>query len=92
MEDERRTRNRLPLKAFLAAALAMSAVWLAHLYAQPSWPKIVSFVLGYFVGTLINEWVHQRSSRDSPHHLLNCAILPSMREVLEAALAAEQGG
>jgi hypothetical protein len=66
MEDERRVRSRLPLKAFLAAALAMSAVWLAHLYAQPSWPKIVSFVLGYLVGTLINEWVHQRSSRLVP--------------------------
>ena len=64
MQDDRRMRNRLPLKAFLAAALTMSAVWLAHLYAKPTWPKIVSFVLGYIVGTLINEWVHQRSSRE----------------------------
>jgi hypothetical protein len=30
---------------------------------DPTWAKIRSFVLGYFVGTFINEWVHQRSSR-----------------------------
>jgi hypothetical protein len=66
MEDERRTRSRLPLKALLAAAMTMSAIWLAHLYTQPTWSKIVSFVLGYLVGTLINEWVHQRSSRLVP--------------------------
>jgi predicted benzoate:H+ symporter BenE len=64
MEDERRTRNRLPLKAIMTLALAMSAVWLVQLYMQPTWTKIVSFVLGYLVGTLINEWVHQRSSRE----------------------------
>lgn len=63
MEDERRTRNRLPLKIIMTAALALSAIWLLELYMSPTWSKIVSFVLGYLVGTLINEWVHQRSSR-----------------------------
>lgn len=63
MEDERRTRSRLPLKMIMTAALATSAIWLLELYMAPTWSKIVSFVLGYLVGTLVNEWVHQRSSR-----------------------------
>jgi len=63
MEDERRTRSRLPLKAIMTLALALSALWLFELYMHATWSKIVSFVLGYLVGTLINEWVHQRSSR-----------------------------
>ncbi len=63
MEDERRTRSRLPLKAIMTLALGLSAVWLFELYMHATWSKIVSFVLGYLVGTLINEWVHQRSSR-----------------------------
>lgn len=63
MEDERRTRSRLPLKMIMTAALAVSAIWLLELYMAPTWAKIVSFVLGYLVGTLVNEWVHQRSSR-----------------------------
>ena len=67
MEDERRTRSRLPLKMIMTAALATSAIWLLELYMAPTWSKIVSFVLGYLVGTLVNEWVHQRSSRgDAP--------------------------
>jgi hypothetical protein len=41
-------------------------VWLLELYMAPTWSKIVSFVLGYLVGTLVNEWVHQRSSRVVP--------------------------
>ena len=64
MEDDRRARNRLPLKAIMTLALTLSAVWLVQLYMRPTWPKILSFVLGYLVGTLINEWVHQRSSRE----------------------------
>jgi hypothetical protein len=63
MEDDRRTRNRLPLKMIMTMALALSAIWLLELYMAPTWAKIVSFVLGYLVGTLVNEWVHQRSSR-----------------------------
>lgn len=63
MEDERRTRSRLPLRIILTLALGLSAVWLLELYLAPTWSKIVSFVLGYLVGTLVNEWVHQRSSR-----------------------------
>jgi hypothetical protein len=65
MDDgiNRRTRSRLPLKLILTAVLTVSAVWLVELYMQPTWAKIRSFVLGYFVGTFIQEWVHQRSSR-----------------------------
>ena len=63
MEDERRTRSRLPLRIIMTAALGLSAVWLLELYMAPTWSKIVSFVLGYLVGTLVNEWVHQRASR-----------------------------
>lgn len=64
MEDDRRMRNRLPLKAIMTVVLVTSAIWLYELYMMPTWAKIRSFVLGYFVGTLINEWVHQRSSRE----------------------------
>ena len=63
MEDDRRSRSRVPLRLILAAILLVSAIWLAELYMDPTWAKIRSFVLGYFVGTFINEWVHQRSSR-----------------------------
>ena len=65
MDDgiERRTRSRLPLKLILTAIAIVSVVWLAELYMEPTWAKIRSFVLGYFVGTFIQEWVHQRSSR-----------------------------
>ena len=66
MEDERRVRSRWPLRIIMTAALALSAVWLLELYMMPTWSKIVSFVLGYLVGTLVNEWVHQRSSRVEP--------------------------
>ena len=31
MEDERRTRSRLPLKAIMTLALALSALWLFEL-------------------------------------------------------------
>jgi hypothetical protein len=63
MEDDRRSRSRVPLRLILAAIFLVSAIWLAELYMDPTWAKIRSFVLGYFVGTFINEWVHQRSSR-----------------------------
>ena len=65
MDDDinRRARSRLPLKLILTAVLTVSAVWLVELYMQPTWAKIRSFVLGYFLGTFIQEWVHQRSSR-----------------------------
>ena len=66
MEDQRRVRSRLPLKAIMTVVLVTSAIWLFELYMMPTWAKIRSFVLGYFVGTLINEWVHQRSSRLVP--------------------------
>jgi hypothetical protein len=63
MEDDRRSRSRMPLKLILASVLVVSAIWLLELYMDPTWAKIRSFVLGYFVGTFIQEWVHQRSSR-----------------------------
>lgn len=63
MDEDRRSRSRLPLKLILIAVLVVSAIWLIELYMDPTWAKIRSFVLGYFAGTFINEWVHQRSSR-----------------------------
>ena len=30
---------------------------------QPTWTKIRSFVLGYFLGTFTMEWIRQRSER-----------------------------
>jgi len=66
MVDERRTRSRLPMKAIMTVVLVTSAIWLFELYMMPTWAKMRSFVLGYLVGTLINEWVHQRSSRVVP--------------------------
>ena len=63
MEDDRRSRSRMPLRMILAAVLVVSVIWLVELYMDPTWAKIRSFVLGYFVGTFIQEWVHQRSSR-----------------------------
>ncbi len=75
MEDERRVRSRMPLRIIMTAALALSAVWLLELYMKPTWSKIVSFVLGYLVGTLVNEWVHQRSSRVEP--VVRAAVAPA---------------
>jgi hypothetical protein len=63
---ERRSHSRMPLRLILTAIFIVSAVWLAELYMEPTWARIRSFVLGYFVGTFINEWVHQRSSRAAP--------------------------
>ena len=47
----------------LTAILITSALWLAELYMQPSWTKIRSFVLGYFLGSFTMEWIRQRSER-----------------------------
>ena len=77
MEDERRVRSRMPLRIIMTAALALSAVWLLELYMKPTWSKIVSFVLGYLVGTLVNEWVHQRSSRVEPRGRTPVAPAPA---------------
>jgi hypothetical protein len=63
MEDDRRSRSRMPLRVILFAVMVVSVIWLVELYVDPTWAKIRSFVLGYFVGTFIQEWVHQRSSR-----------------------------
>lgn len=61
--DERRGRSRLPLRMILTAVLLGSALWLAELYMDPTWAKIRSFVLGYFVGSFVMEWISQRSAR-----------------------------
>ena len=61
--EERRGRSRLPLKLILMALMITSAVWLTELYMQPTWPKIRSFVLGYFVGSFTMEWIRQRAER-----------------------------
>lgn len=61
--QERRTRSRAPLKLILTAVLVGCGLWLAELYADPTWAKIRSFLLGYFLGTFVMEWVWQRASR-----------------------------
>jgi len=61
--EERRRRSRTPLRLILTAILATSALWLTELYMQPSWTKIRSFVLGYFLGSFTMEWIRQRAGR-----------------------------
>ena len=65
MVEERRSRSRIPLRLILTAILITSALWLAELYMQPTWTKIRSFVLGYFLGSFTAEWIRQRSERMS---------------------------
>jgi len=64
--DERRARSRAPLKIILTAILLASALWVMELYMAPTWPKIRSFVLGYFLGSFVMTWIHQRASRSTP--------------------------
>jgi hypothetical protein len=47
----------------MTAVLVGCALWLSELYVEPTWAKIRSFLLGYFLGTFVMEWVWQRSSR-----------------------------
>jgi Flp pilus assembly protein TadB len=61
--QERRGRSRAPLKLLMTAVLLACALWLAELYTQPTWAKIRSFLLGYFLGTFVMEWIWQRTSR-----------------------------
>lgn len=61
--QERRGRSRAPLKLILTAVLVACALWLAELYTDPTWAKIRSFLLGYFLGTFVMEWIWQRASR-----------------------------
>jgi hypothetical protein len=61
--QERRGRSRAPLKLIMTAVLVACVLWLAELYADPTWGKIRSFLLGYFLGTFVMEWIWQRSSR-----------------------------
>jgi len=61
--QERRGRSRAPLKLILTAVLIAVALWLAELYTEPTWAKIRSFLLGYFLGTFVMEWIWQRASR-----------------------------
>ena len=65
MPDERRHRSRLPLRLILSAILVTTALWVFELYQYPTWAKIRSFLLGYFLGSFVIEWVHQRASRVS---------------------------
>jgi len=64
--DDRRHRSRMPLKLMLTFILVAASLWLFELYQHATWDKIRIFVLGYFLGSLIIEWVHQRSSRALP--------------------------
>jgi hypothetical protein len=67
MEDqdtvERRAGSRKPLRVILIILIALSALWLYRLYEDPTWSKIGSFVLGYFLGSFVMDWINQRSSR-----------------------------
>lgn len=67
MEDqatvERRYGSRMPLRVILIVLIALSALWLYRLYEDPTWSKIGSFVLGYFLGSFVMDWINQRSSR-----------------------------
>jgi hypothetical protein len=67
MEDqatvERRAGSRKPLRVILIVLIALSALWLYRLYEDPTWSKIGSFVLGYFLGSFVMDWINQRSSR-----------------------------
>ena len=60
---DRRAGSRTPLRIILIVLMALSALWLYRLYEDPTWSKIGSFVLGYFVGTFVMDWIGQRSSR-----------------------------
>jgi Flp pilus assembly protein TadB len=61
--QERRGRSRAPLKLILTAVLIAVVLWLGELYTEPTWAKIRSFLLGYFLGTFVMEWIWQRASR-----------------------------
>ena len=60
---ERRAGSRIPLRVILVVMMALSALWLYRLYEDPTWSKIGSFVLGYFLGSFVMDWINQRSSR-----------------------------
>lgn len=60
---ERRASSRVPLRVILLVLIALSALWLYRLYGDPTWSKIGSFVLGYFLGSFVMDWIHQRASR-----------------------------
>jgi hypothetical protein len=60
---ERRAGSRLPLRIILLVLIALSAFWLYRLYEDPTWSKMGSFVLGYFFGSFMMDWINQRSSR-----------------------------
>ena len=60
---ERRAGSRTPLRVILVVMMALSALWLYRLYEDPTWSKIGSFVLGYFLGSFVMDWINQRSSR-----------------------------
>jgi hypothetical protein len=60
---ERRAGSRRPLRVILIVMMALSAFWLYRLYEHPTWSKIGSFVLGYFLGSFVMDWINQRSSR-----------------------------
>lgn len=65
MDEDRRSRSRAPLRIILTVIFVVTALWLAELYMLPTWSKIRSFILGYFLGTFVMEWVHQRASREA---------------------------
>ena len=61
--EDRRGRSRTPLRMIMAALFLISALWLVDLYTEPGWSKIQSFLVGYFVGTFVMDWIRQRADR-----------------------------
>lgn len=64
--EDRRGRSRTPLRIIMAALFLISALWLVDLYSDPGWSKIQSFLVGYFVGTFVMDWIRQRADREVP--------------------------
>jgi hypothetical protein len=64
--DERRGRSRTPLRLILVAIVLTVILWLGELYMLPTWDKIRSFLLGYFLGSFTMEWIRQRAAREVP--------------------------
>ena len=60
---ERRARSRMPLRVVLLGLFVLGAFWLLDLYTDPTWSKMQSFLIGWFVGSFVMDWIHQRSGR-----------------------------
>ena len=60
---ERRSHSRAPMRVILAALALVASFWLMDLYSAPAWSKIQSFLIGYFLGSFVMDWIRQRADR-----------------------------